>query len=84
MRNKGTVFIFGRAGLRTPTPLIIKAIFGWIKRVSMAVAVTGVVSSHEFWAMGFMSIAWFVDEIQPLFGETQKPPDAEDPPTTTV
>lgn len=84
MKHNGTVFIFGRQGLRTPTPLIVKAIFGWVKRVSMAVAVTGVVSSHEFWAMGFMSIAWFVDEIQPLFGEIQKQPDAEEPTTTTV
>ncbi len=66
MANK---IIFGRNGLKVPTPLLIKAIMKWVKRVCLALSISSTISTHEFWAMALVCIAWFVDEIEPLFGE---------------
>lgn len=63
--------IFGRKGLGVPTPLIVKALLKWMKRVCLAMSALSSVSTHEYIAFGLICIAWFVDEIEPLFGEVQ-------------
>lgn len=66
MRNR---IIFGRAGLKVPTPLLLKAILKWVKRVCLSMSALSSVSSHEYIAFALVCLAWFVDEIEPLFGE---------------
>lgn len=66
MRNR---IIFGRKGLGVPTPLLVKALMKWAKRVCLALSISSTIAAHEMWAMGLVCMAWFFDEIEPLFGE---------------
>lgn len=66
MRNR---IIFGRKGLVVPTPLLVKALMKWAKRVCLALSISSTIAAHEMWAMGLVCMAWFFDEIEPLFGE---------------
>lgn len=60
--------IFGRAGLKVPTPLLVKALMKWAKRVCLALSISSTIAAHEMWAMGLVCLAWFFDELEPLFG----------------
>lgn len=63
-----TKIIFGARALGVPTPLLVKAVLKWIKRVCMFASTLTVVSEHQYVALAFMAVAWLSDEIEPLFG----------------
>jgi hypothetical protein len=72
-----TRMVFGRKGLGAPTPLIIKAVLKWVKRVCLGATVLSIVSVNEYLSYALVAITWLVDEIEPLFGEVSKPNDSE-------